>query len=95
MTSVTGRDVASAKSRKRASDTERSFPKKPRVDASTDHTRWRMKDDDSRHTWHYLEDEAAAQQWPQSYAEKYFLNLPLVRAMNQSKLRIVGDAIAN
>ncbi|KAH6869755.1 terpenoid cyclases/protein prenyltransferase alpha-alpha toroid [Thelonectria olida] len=43
----------------------------------TDHGRWRLKDDDSRHTWHFLSEEDAARASPQSNAEKYFLNLPL------------------
>ena len=85
MASATGRDTGGkATSRKRASDGEKSFPKKPRVEAKTDHTRWRLKDDDSRHTWHYLTDNKSVKDWPQSYAEKYFLNMPLVgcRAQN-------------
>lgn len=45
---------------------------------TTDHTRWRLKDDDSRHTWHYLLDEKACKDWPQSYPEKFHLDLPLV-----------------
>ncbi|OAQ65177.1 lanosterol synthase [Pochonia chlamydosporia 170] len=77
MATATGRDVGTAKSRKRASDTELGFPKKPKIEAKTDPTRWRMKDDDSRHTWHYLTTKKAAQEWPQSYAEKYYLGLPL------------------
>ncbi|EFY94967.1 squalene/oxidosqualene cyclase family protein [Metarhizium robertsii] len=43
----------------------------------TDLTRWRLRDDDSRHTWHYLDNEAAEKDWPQSHAEKYYLDLPL------------------
>ncbi|KAF4977286.1 hypothetical protein FZEAL_6174 [Fusarium zealandicum] len=85
MTIATGRDVsaATAKSRKRAADSEsetkdgRPFPKQPRIDKKTDKTRWRLRDDDSRHTWHYLTDGKAAEEWPQSYAEKWYLNLPL------------------
>lgn len=68
-------------SRKRASpsdDTKLAFPKKPRIGTRTDPTRWRMKDDESRHTWHYLEDDEAAKEWPQGFAEKYYMNLPLV-----------------
>lgn len=80
MATATGRDIGngSAKSRKRASDDGDSFPKRPRLEAKTDLTRWRVKDDDSRHTWHYLADDKAAAEWPQSYAEKWYLNLPLV-----------------
>lgn len=80
MATATGRDIGSAKSCKRASDTELGFPNKPKIEAKTDPTRWRLKDDDSRHTWHYLADEREAKDWPQSYAEKYFLGLPLVRS---------------
>jgi lanosterol synthase len=53
--------------------------KRPRTEEQTDLARWRVRDDESRHTWHYLEDDDELKEWPQSYAEKYFLNLPLVR----------------
>ncbi|KAJ3548651.1 hypothetical protein NM208_g896 [Fusarium decemcellulare] len=43
----------------------------------TDYSRWRLKDDDSRHTWHYLPDEESARDWPQSHADKYYMKLPL------------------
>lgn len=80
MSTATGREATTARQRKRPSDDDaHSFPKKPRSEKKTDHTRWRIKDDDSNHTWHYLKDDEAAKEWPQSYAEKYFLNLPLVR----------------
>ncbi|PHH87373.1 hypothetical protein CDD83_8960 [Cordyceps sp. RAO-2017] len=75
--SATGRDAQTATARKRGADADSSSPKKPKIGARTDRTRWRMRDDDSRHTWHYLTDEQAAQHWPQSLAEKYYLNLPL------------------
>lgn len=80
MASTTGRDIKQAKERKRALDSDESlpFPKQPRIEGKTDYTRWRIKDDDSRHTWHYLANDEAAKAWPQSYADKYFLNLPLV-----------------
>lgn len=52
--------------------------KRPRIEDRTDFSRWRMRDDESRHTWHYLEDDDAAKQWPQTYADKYYLGLPLV-----------------
>jgi lanosterol synthase len=79
MSTATGREATTARQRKRPSDDANSSPKKPRIEQKTDHTRWRVKDDDSNHTWHYLKDDEAAKEWPQSYAEKYFLNLPLVR----------------
>ena len=52
--------------------------KRPRIQDTTDRTRWRMRDNESRHTWRYLEDDEAAEKWPQSAADKYFLGLPLV-----------------
>lgn len=86
MVTATGRDIGSVKSRKRASDDSvDSFPKRPKVGGKTDLTRWRMKDDESRHTWHYLEDDKAAEEWPQSHAEKWYLNLPMVRFSTASK----------
>ncbi|KAF2858582.1 ERG7, lanosterol synthase [Piedraia hortae CBS 480.64] len=44
-------------------------------DPKTDHTRWRLKDDDGRQTWHYLTSEAELRQWPATTADKYFLGL--------------------
>ncbi len=38
-----------------------------------------MRNDDGRQTWHYLEDDEKAKEWPQSYADKWYLGLPLVR----------------
>ncbi|KAI9679158.1 MAG: Lanosterol synthase (Oxidosqualene--lanosterol cyclase) [Bathelium mastoideum] len=43
---------------------------------STDRTRWRMLDENGRHTWHYLQSDEEVKKWPQSTADKYFLNLP-------------------
>lgn len=53
--------------------------KRLRIEDRTDFSRWRMRDDESRHTWHYLEDDTEAKKWPQTLADKYFLGLPLVR----------------
>jgi lanosterol synthase len=47
------------------------------MQSKTDHTRWRLKDDNGRHTWHFLQDGEAVKDWPQSIAEKHYLNLPL------------------
>ena len=52
--------------------------KKRRLADATDKTRWRMRNDCSRHTWHYLEDDEEAKEWPQTYADKWYLGLPLV-----------------
>ena len=48
------------------------------VDAKTDHSRWRLRDDRGRQTWHYLEDDGELKQWPQSVADKHFLGLDTV-----------------
>jgi lanosterol synthase len=79
MASTTGRSNGAAHSRKRTrnSDDSDDMPKRPKIGTKTDVTRWRLKDDESRHTWHYLEDDEAAKDWPQSVAEKWYLNLPL------------------
>jgi lanosterol synthase len=91
MATTTGRDNGSAKSRKRAPDTDLGFPKKAKIEAKTDPTRWRMKDDDSRHTWHYLTTKKAAQEWPQSYAEKYYLGLHLVKSFSPTCLLLTSN----
>ena len=57
---------------------KRDFPKRPRLEKKTDLTRWRVRDDEGRLTWHYMLDEEAAKQWPQSYADKWYLGLPMV-----------------
>lgn len=68
--------------KKRAGDTNGSAngnaAKRQRIETRTDYTRWRMRDDESRHSWHYLEDDDAAKEWSQSVADKYYLGLPLV-----------------
>ncbi|KAJ3278625.1 Lanosterol synthase (Oxidosqualene--lanosterol cyclase), partial [Borealophlyctis nickersoniae] len=44
----------------------------------TDLTRWRLKVEDGRQTWHYLsEAEAKSGKWPQTMVDKYWLGLPL------------------
>lgn len=52
--------------------------KRQKVAEPVDKTRWRMKADGGRHTWHYLDDDEAAEKWPQSYAEKWYLGQDLV-----------------
>jgi lanosterol synthase len=66
-------------SRKRVLDeiADQVFPKRPRLSAKTDPTKWRMKDDDGRQTWHYVADDEAAKEWPQTYADKWYMGLPL------------------
>jgi lanosterol synthase len=52
--------------------------RKPVLSERTDYTRWRLLDERGRQTWHYLEDDEDAKEWPQSTADKYFLGLPTV-----------------
>ncbi|KAI4289812.1 MAG: hypothetical protein L6R35_000919 [Caloplaca aegaea] len=42
----------------------------------TDPSRWRLRDDRGRQTWHYLQTDDETKSWPQSTADKYFLGLP-------------------
>lgn len=53
--------------------------KRPRIAEKTDRTRWRCRDESGRLTWHYLEDDAAVKDWPQSAADKWYLGLDTVR----------------
>jgi lanosterol synthase len=52
--------------------------RKAKLSDRTDYMRWRMLDERGRQTWHYLEDDEAANEWPQSTADKYYLGLPTV-----------------
>lgn len=47
-------------------------------DAKTDYSRWRMLDEDGRHTWHYLDSEEDAKEWPMTYADRWYLGLDTV-----------------
>ena len=47
-------------------------------DEATDLQRWRLLDERGRQTWHYLDTDKKAKEWPQSVADRYFLGLPLV-----------------
>lgn len=44
---------------------------------ATDYSRWRLKADHGRQTWHYLTEEQS-KEWKQSTADKYFLGLDTV-----------------
>ena len=48
------------------------------VPAKTDLTRWRLRDDRGRQTWHYLEKDEELEQWPMTFADKYFLGMDTV-----------------
>ena len=53
-------------------------------DQRTDLTRWRLKDDRGRHTWHYLETEEDLKAWPMSTADEYYLGLDTVKPLNMN-----------
>ncbi|KAJ5155011.1 Aminoglycoside phosphotransferase [Penicillium coprophilum] len=36
----------------------------------TDSTRWRMRDEDGKHTWHHLDDDEAVAKWSQTLVDK-------------------------
>jgi hypothetical protein len=69
---------------------------RPELEDRTDFSRWRMRDDHGRQTWQYLEDAEAAENWPQTIADKYFLGLPLVSVfaacMHLSVRALVADS---
>lgn len=61
-----------------STDDKPASAKRPKLLEKTDYSRWRMLDEKGRQTWHYLEDDKESKEWPQSYADKYFLGLPIV-----------------
>jgi hypothetical protein len=78
VSSANGYSKASEKRPIEVATVETHFAKRPKLSERTDYTRWRMLDEKGRQTWHYLEDDEDAEEWPQSIADKYFLNLPTV-----------------
>lgn len=53
---------------------------KSSANEKTDYSRWRLRDDRGRQTWHYLEEDEQVKKWPQSVADKYHLGMPTVRS---------------
>lgn len=49
------------------------------LDQKTDYSRWRLLDEQGRHTWHYLTTDEQVKAWPQTTADKFHLGLPTVR----------------
>lgn len=49
------------------------------IEEPTDLGRWRLKAERGRQTWHYLSTDKEVELWPQTYADKYYLGLSLVR----------------
>lgn len=60
------------------SSTTTQSAKRPKLQERTDYSRWRLLDERGRQTWHYLENDEDAAEWPQTTADKYFLGLPTV-----------------
>ncbi|MBE7181022.1 MAG: hypothetical protein INR71_07410 [Terriglobus roseus] len=75
------------KKKKRKAENGDATASKRHREEKTDRGRWRLRDERGRHTWQYLEDDAEAAKWPQSAADKYYLNLDTVRS---SVLQICG-----
>lgn len=69
---------AAAKRSLESDDSTTTTYKKPKLQERTDFSKWRLLDEAGRQTWHYLEDDEEAKEWPQSTADKYFLGLPFV-----------------
>lgn len=53
---------------------------------ATDYSRWRLQDEEGRHTWHYLKTDQQVKEWPQSLADKYHLGLPTVCLLFDTEL---------
>lgn len=47
-----------------------------------DLSRWRMKSDRGRQTWHYLKTDEEVREWPQAISDKYFLGLDTVNILS-------------
>jgi lanosterol synthase len=69
---------STVRKRKSGGNLDEEASKRPRVQDTTDRTRWRCLDENGRLTWRYLEDDEAAKEWPQSDADKWYLGLDLV-----------------
>lgn len=53
----------------------------------TDRSRWRLKDEQGRHTWHYLETDEQVKEWPQSVVDKHHLGLDTVSSTHPVQLQ--------
>lgn len=47
-------------------------------DEKTDYSRWRLRDERGRQTWHFLETDEENKAWEQTVADKYMLGLETV-----------------
>lgn len=68
--------MTAAKTTKYRSELDAAIEKAPKP--KTDYSRWRLKDDRGRQTWHYLETDAEVKQWPMTTADKYHMGLDTV-----------------
>lgn len=68
----------SASPEKRPLESDAESARASKLPARTDYNRWRLLDEKGRLTWHYLKDDEEIKAWPQSLADRYFLDLPLV-----------------
>lgn len=55
-------------------------------DEQTYSSRWRLRDDRGRQTWHYLTSDAAVEKWRQTVADKYFVGLETVSYLEKQPL---------
>lgn len=55
--------------------------------SKTDYTRWRLKTERGRQTWHYLESGEELAAWPQTTYDKYHLGMDTVRI----KFTVLGN----
>ena len=51
-----------------------TIPSNP-FDETTDRSRWRLLDEEGRHTWHYLKSDEEVKKWPQTIADRYHLGM--------------------
>jgi hypothetical protein len=65
----------------RVPEKSNGFATGPVGDEKTDYSRWRLLDEDGRHTWHYLTTDKEVKAWPQTVADKFHLGLPTVSSL--------------
>ncbi|KAI0465954.1 terpenoid cyclases/protein prenyltransferase alpha-alpha toroid [Xylaria cf. heliscus] len=92
----TSRNGVDQLARKRASNghIDANTLQHPRIQHTTDRTRWRCLDEGGRLTWHYLEDDTAVKEWPQSAADKWYLGIN-IDLPDLPKPKMPLDAVSN
>ncbi|KAI0396768.1 terpene synthase [Xylariaceae sp. FL0594] len=71
-----------------------SLARTPQIADKTDRSRWRLRDERGRLTWHYLEDDQSVKEWPQSIADKWYLGMD-TGLPNLPKPKTPLDAVRN